>query len=239
MPRHACSARCGARRRSGLGGLGRRRACQSGRLSPRHCVLDTRRHAAGRAHACGYVDNARALSTYPQAQQPTISINLITSESQGSDPARHIQANVSPGSRHTSPASLRHLCADSDSHSHLGPPFIFNALVTRYGHAAQQGQSQSLAVSPASLASAVTCEGLAGCRGSTTCTSMPIRPASPGVRRSSGLNATAITTAAYHSPNLIQCAPIAPSRAINDGHGRLIVSPHVRLHREQDAAGKP
>ena len=118
MPRHACSARCGARRRSGLGGLGRRRACQSGRLSPRHCVLDTRRHAAGRAHACGYVDNARALSTYPQAQQPTISINLITSESQGSDPARHIQANVSPGSRHTSPASLRHLCADSDSHSH-------------------------------------------------------------------------------------------------------------------------
>jgi len=119
MPRHACSARCGARRRSGLGGLGRRRACQSGRLSPRHCVLDTRRHAAGRAHACGYVDNARALSTYPQAQQPTISINLITSESQGSDPARHIQANVSPGSRHTSPASLRHLCADSDSHSQL------------------------------------------------------------------------------------------------------------------------
>jgi hypothetical protein len=79
MPRHACSARCGARRRSGLGGLGRRRACQSGRLSPRHCALDARRHAAGCAHACGYVDNARALPTYPQAQQATSSSNLIAS----------------------------------------------------------------------------------------------------------------------------------------------------------------
>ena len=80
MPRHACSARCGARRRSGLGGLGRRRACQSSRLSPHHCALDARRHAAGCAHACGYVDNARALPTYPQAQQATSSINLIASE---------------------------------------------------------------------------------------------------------------------------------------------------------------
>jgi hypothetical protein len=92
MPRHACSARCGARRRSGLGGLGRRRACQSAgchraSLRPMHAVM-----LHGARHACGYVDNARALPTYPQAQQSTTSINLIASESLGSDPARYLQA---------------------------------------------------------------------------------------------------------------------------------------------------
>jgi hypothetical protein len=48
-----------------------------GRSSPRQSASDARRHAARRAHACGYVDNARALPTYPQAQQSTTNINLI------------------------------------------------------------------------------------------------------------------------------------------------------------------
>jgi len=47
MPRHACSARCGARRRFELGGLGRRRACQSGKWSTRNCALDPPRHICG------------------------------------------------------------------------------------------------------------------------------------------------------------------------------------------------
>ena len=63
-----------------------------GRLSPRQSASDARRHAARHAHACGYVDNARALPTYPQAQQSTTSINLI-SEGLGSDPAPSYSAD--------------------------------------------------------------------------------------------------------------------------------------------------
>ena len=118
MPRHACSARCGARRRAGLGGLGRRRARQSGRLSPRHCALDARRHAAGRAHACGHVDNARALPTCPQAQQPTIRIKFDCFAMAGAQTQRVTPAPASVRAANTSPISRRHLCADSDSHSH-------------------------------------------------------------------------------------------------------------------------
>lgn len=55
---------CGARRRFGLGRLGRRRACPADRQdAPRHCALDRRRDARNRARgalgACGYVDNAK------------------------------------------------------------------------------------------------------------------------------------------------------------------------------------
>ncbi len=60
---------------------------------------------ARRAPACGYVDNARALPTYPQAQQAAVSVNLIALERQGSDPACHAPAPVSPGGRDTSPGS--------------------------------------------------------------------------------------------------------------------------------------
>jgi hypothetical protein len=77
MPRHACSARCGARRRSGTWRFRSAPCLPIGRLSPRHSASDARHHVARRAHACGYVDNARALTTYPQAQQSTTSINLI------------------------------------------------------------------------------------------------------------------------------------------------------------------
>jgi hypothetical protein len=95
MPRHACSARCGARRRSGTWRFRSAPCLPIGRLSPRQSASDARRHAARRAHACGYVDNARALPTYPQAQQSTTSINLIVSENLGSDSARHIQVTPS------------------------------------------------------------------------------------------------------------------------------------------------
>jgi hypothetical protein len=95
MPRHACSARCGARRRSGTWRFRSAPCLPIGRLSPRQSASDARRHAARRAHACGYVDNARALPTYPQAQQSTTSINLIVSESLTQTPARHIQATSS------------------------------------------------------------------------------------------------------------------------------------------------
>jgi hypothetical protein len=59
MPRHACSARCGARRRSGTWRFRSAPCLPIGRLSPRQFASDARRHDAQRAHACGYVDNAR------------------------------------------------------------------------------------------------------------------------------------------------------------------------------------
>jgi hypothetical protein len=80
MPRHACSARCGARRRSGTWRFRSAPCLPIGRLSPRQSASDARRHAARHAHACGYVDNARALPTYPQAQQSTTSIQFDSSE---------------------------------------------------------------------------------------------------------------------------------------------------------------
>ena len=49
MPRHACSARCGARRRSGTWRFRSAPCLQSGRWSPRNCALDPPRHIS--AHA--------------------------------------------------------------------------------------------------------------------------------------------------------------------------------------------
>jgi hypothetical protein len=71
LPRHACSARCGARRRSGLGGLGRRRAWPADPAGRHRAIVRstnaaTLRSCVRRAPACGYVDNARALPTCPQ-----------------------------------------------------------------------------------------------------------------------------------------------------------------------------
>jgi len=54
-----------------LGSCGRRRAClnQLDRSSRPNCALATPQSRAQRATACGYVDNAKALPTYPQTQQ--------------------------------------------------------------------------------------------------------------------------------------------------------------------------
>ena len=72
MPRHACSAPCrGTAPMRDLAVAGRCRACpnQPDRSSSPQCVLVTQKSRAQRAKACGYVDNARALPTSPQAQQ--------------------------------------------------------------------------------------------------------------------------------------------------------------------------
>jgi hypothetical protein len=98
MPRHACSARCGARRRSGLGGLGRRRACQSAgchraSLRPMHAVM----LRGARTPVDMWTTQERCPHIHrPNNQQQAF--NLIVSEGPGSDPACHIQPTVSPGS---------------------------------------------------------------------------------------------------------------------------------------------
>jgi len=86
-----------------------------GRLSPRQSASDARRHVARRAHACGYVDNARALPTYPQAQQSTTSIQFDSSER----PGAQTQPVISRTSSWAAVMRHSHLGADGDSHSHL------------------------------------------------------------------------------------------------------------------------
>jgi hypothetical protein len=98
---------CGARRRFGLGRLGRRRACPADpagchRAIVRSIHAATLRSCTRHAGACGYVDNARALPTYPQAQQAAVSVNPI----------------VWSGSLHTRPTSRRRLSASAVAPPH-------------------------------------------------------------------------------------------------------------------------
>ena len=69
MPRHACSARCGARRRSGTSRF-RSASCLPIRqtVNAQLCARSTSSHQR-RTPTCGYVDNASALPTDPQDQQ--------------------------------------------------------------------------------------------------------------------------------------------------------------------------
>jgi hypothetical protein len=70
LPRHACSARCGARRRSETWPL-RSAPCrprQSAKFLP-HAKQVAQGRNLPRAQACGFVDNTRVLPTTPQAQQ--------------------------------------------------------------------------------------------------------------------------------------------------------------------------
>jgi hypothetical protein len=104
----------------GLGSLGRRRACQSAgchRAIVRSTPAVALRPSVRRRQACGYVDNARTLPTYPQAQQTTLSIKLIASKGDRSDPACHPQATTSRRGQVSLPMRLRQLCADPNSHS--------------------------------------------------------------------------------------------------------------------------
>jgi hypothetical protein len=81
LPRHACSAPCGARRRTRTWRF-RSAPCLPIRqvavapLCPRGCAAALRSHLR-RTAACGYVDNASALPTYPQSQQTAAIINMI------------------------------------------------------------------------------------------------------------------------------------------------------------------
>jgi hypothetical protein len=74
LPRHACSAPCGPRRRTRTWRF-RSAPCLLIRQVAVAPIVPSRMRCSAscrwRAAACGYVDNARALHTYPQAQQTT------------------------------------------------------------------------------------------------------------------------------------------------------------------------
>jgi hypothetical protein len=123
---HACSARCGARRRSQTC---RFRSppclpCQSDRSSPPPlCASEPSPQATHRppATACGYVDNARALPTSPQAQQAA-SINLIVQEEKVSDRPQHRAAPSlrGSGSPFTARAAEARFAPHEHGHMHAG-----------------------------------------------------------------------------------------------------------------------
>jgi hypothetical protein len=111
MPRHACSARCGARRRSGTWRF-RSASCLPIRqvVNAQLCARSTSSHLR-RTPTCGYVDNASALPTDPQDQKTQVSVNLIALEAEHSNPVRH-NPDRQPGQpRHPSPHSVSILAA--------------------------------------------------------------------------------------------------------------------------------
>jgi hypothetical protein len=117
LPRHACSARCGARRRS--------QTCQfrSVPCLPIRQVVTAPSctSTAPRTAPCGYVDNARALPTDPQVQQTAASVILIVLEQQASTAClSHLDGCRfdSPPRRHRDPApSMRGFRQPSTSRS--------------------------------------------------------------------------------------------------------------------------
>ena len=112
MPRHACSAPCGARRRSGTWQF-RSAPCLPiwQVVNAQLCARSTSSHLR-RTPTCGYVDNASALPTDPQDQKTIkVSVNLIALEAQHSNPVRH-NPDRQPGQpRHPSPHSVPILAA--------------------------------------------------------------------------------------------------------------------------------
>src|SRR5262249_45904098 len=110
MPRHACVARCGARRRSGLGGLGRPRVCHP--AGGHHAIVRAIQRATSATHAdlwiCGTTQER--CPTYPQDQKQKVSVYLIAWKvaalTPGSSQPRHV---IRP---------LRPLYPVSGSHSH-------------------------------------------------------------------------------------------------------------------------
>jgi hypothetical protein len=105
MPRHACSAPCGARRRTRAWQFRSAPCLPIGRLSSRHCALDTRHSARGRVRAAGRpVDMWTTQGRCPHPHRRS---------------KRQHQVDCFEGeevSQVTSPRRLRHLCADRDSH---------------------------------------------------------------------------------------------------------------------------
>jgi hypothetical protein len=111
MPRHACSARCGARRRFGTWRF-RSAPCLPiwQVVNAQLCARSTSSHLR-RTPTCGYVDNASALPTDPQDQKTKASVNLIALEAQHSNQVRH-NPDRQPGQpRHPSPHSVPILAA--------------------------------------------------------------------------------------------------------------------------------
>src|ERR1700674_2261658 len=112
MPRHACSARCGARRRFGPW---RFRSAPSlpvrQVVNAQLCARSTSSHLR-RTPTCGYVDNASALPTDPQDQKTkVISVNLIALEAQHSNPVHHTPDRQPGQPRHPSSHSVSILAA--------------------------------------------------------------------------------------------------------------------------------
>jgi len=112
MPRHACSARCGARRRSGTWRFRSAPCLPIKVVTAPVCVRCTPscRTARARLWICG---QRKSVAHIPTAQQSTTNINLIASEGLGSDPAHHLQA-TSGMTRHQDPPP---------SWRGFGPPF--------------------------------------------------------------------------------------------------------------------
>ena len=111
MPRHACSARRGARRRF------RTWRFRSAPCLPIWQVVNAQLCARSiashlrRTPTCGYVDNASALPTDPQDQKTKASVNLIALKAQRSNQVRH-NPDRQPGQPpHPSPHSVPILAA--------------------------------------------------------------------------------------------------------------------------------
>src|SRR3954453_10527614 len=121
MPRHACSAPCrGTAPMRDLAVAGRWRACpnQPDRLSSPQCVVVTQKSRAQRAKACGYVDNARALPTSPQAQQKLQQDSTLVMTKQGLKALTDSPHHIALGSMTDFVTNeRRHICADPDRHS--------------------------------------------------------------------------------------------------------------------------
>src|SRR5215813_1721160 len=113
MPRHACVARCGARRRSGLGGLGRRRACHP--AGGHRAIVRAIQRATSATHAdlwiCGTTQ--QRCPTYPQHQKQKVSVYLIA--------WKVVALTPSPLALTPGPSQPRHVTRplrhSSDSHS--------------------------------------------------------------------------------------------------------------------------
>ena len=105
MPRHACVARCGARRRSGLGGFGRRRACHP--AGGHRAIVRAIQRATSATHADLWIygTTQERCPIYPQDQKTKSKCLFDCLESGGT----HTQ----PVGSHTRPltATTRHQTA--------------------------------------------------------------------------------------------------------------------------------
>ena len=97
MPRHACSAPCGARRRTRAWQFRSAPCLPIGKLSSRHCALDNRRSAATeRAAQAGlWICGQRKRVAHIPTGAANDSTKLIALKGDRSHPARHPQATAS------------------------------------------------------------------------------------------------------------------------------------------------
>ena len=111
MPRHACSAPCGARRRFGTWRF-RSAPCLPiwQVVNAQLCARSTSSHLRC-TPTCGYVDNASALPTDPQDQKTKASVNLIALKAQRSNQVRHNPDHQAGQPPYRSPHSVSILTA--------------------------------------------------------------------------------------------------------------------------------